>query len=176
MSARHAAALASAITADVDLFIRPWLESPMDQRENLHDVDPFSYLDPRTFFYVGENPAWVAQAEDRGKAVVAMLRSGRVPHEVEEACFWDELIVLATIPAARAILADEPYAFTDLADDADDPDAEEEAWDAIEDWMSDGCRFPVDGAIGPRNRLFRYAIYGNDPRTWFDPLSHLPQS
>jgi hypothetical protein len=180
LPARHAAALSGELALHKDMYVSSWLDDFQAGAEPLKDIPPFCYLDPRVMFHIGENAAWAEMAAEHSMQVSDLLGNGHFPHETHHSCFYDQLIVIASIPAAAESLQSMPDLYAGL--EAPEPfrvaDEEEpggfvelddtEIWDSLHEWLLESSRYPLGDFLDPPAIFLPVAIQDHHPFTWFD--------
>lgn len=180
LPARHAAALSSELAMHKDLHVSDWLDSLRTGAEPLKNVPPFCYFDPRVMFHVGENAAWAEMAAERSMHVSRLLGNGAFPHAEWFSCLYDQLIVVASIPAAAEALRDMPELYAGLEEpeprtieDEDEPDgvfelSDDDIWEDLAEWLRVSSRYPIGDFLDPPAIFLPVAIQEHHPFTWFD--------
>jgi transcriptional regulator with XRE-family HTH domain len=173
LTPRQAGALATRLASWSDN-IAEWLEAPFEQP--LHEVGPFESIDRRVMIYVDENRAWAAKAQERCDAMSEEVESGVLPFD-RDGCFFDELLVGAALPEARAIYTALPDMFADIParavardDGADGATVTDDDWDGAGEAFDDLCRWETSQVpLYTDHPLLAGLIADMHPYTWFDP-------
>lgn len=168
---------ASAIATGLALWshnIEEWLQGQSEQP--LHEIGPFESIDRRAMIYVNDNKAWAAKAQERCDAVSEEIEQGVLPFD-RDGCFFDELLVGASLPEAETILNALPEMFVDIPartqsgdQDGDELVVSDEDWNAVSETFDDLCRW--EGSQVPLYRdhpLLTEVLEDAHPYAWFDP-------
>lgn len=169
LTPRQAAAISSCLEDWIPLDLDSWLLRETTAR--LHEMPLLTGLDLRVMILINENPAWVAAARDRCRAVGAEIKEGTLPFD-RPGCFFDEVMMGLVLGYAKDLATDTPDMFDGVAVRGEEGHPDEvldDDWAMLIDLFDQHARWEKwEIAITPGHPLTPLLLRNQPPYTWFD--------